>query len=301
MYKQENPGHWLNWLKKPEDSKLPVLEAKQKYLREQLMYEQQYNSFVEAQRAVQLNVVNGGTVFNGIVDTYLDQTPVFQSITGNTQTLKVNFKLPVDVTGTPTVTATNSQSGGGSAATFAYSYTSGTGTKSLTFEHVHPASPNNDAGAAANVLPQYKQLYNSITTQPTTATADTYVGETMTWAQGTGGTGGGDVLVSIVVGDLEIVDSVFTDAINLSSFSPGNTLTLAGSNLGGTGNLVITLTADDLEGDVISIGTQTLALNGGSISTINSNSFTNDTIRRQGVQPNLGVPESKNSKTVVAS
>ncbi len=301
MYKQENPGHWLNWLKKPENSKLPVLEAKQKYLREQLMYEQQYNSFVEAQRAVQLNVVNGGTVFNGIVDTYLDQTPVFQSITGNTQTLKVNFKLPVDVTGTPTVTATNSQSGGGSAATFAYSYASGTGTKSLTFEHVHPASTNNDAGAAANVLTEDKDLFNSITTQPSTATADTYVGETLTWAAGTGGTGGSTVTATIVVGDLQIVDSVIVTDNASGVFSPGNTLTLAGSNLGGTGNLVITLTADNLTGDVISIGTQTLALNGGSISTINSNTITNDTIRRQGVQPNLGVPEGKNSKTVVAS
>lgn len=301
MYKQENPGHWLNWLKKPENSKLPVLEAKQKYLKEQLLYEQQYNSFVEAQRAVQLNVVNGGTVFNKIVDTYLNQTPVFQSITGNTQTLKVNFKLPVDVTGTPTVTATNSQSGGGSVSTFAYSYASGTGTKSLTFEHIHPASPNNDAGAAANVLTEDKDLFSSITTQPTTATADTYVAETLTWAAGTGGTGGSNVTATIVVGDLEIVDSVIVTDNAGGVFSPGNTLTLAGSNLGGTGNLVITLTADNLTGDVISIGNQTLALNGGSISTINSNSFTNDTIRRQGVQPNLGVPESKNSKTVVAS
>ena len=301
MYKQENPGHWLNWLKKPENSRLSVLEAKQKYLKEQLIYEQQYNSFVEAQRAVQLNVVNGGTIFNGIVDTFLVQTPVFQSITGNTQSIKVNFKLPVTVSGTPTVTATNSQSGGGSAATFAYSYASGTGTKSLTFEHVHPSSPNNDAGVAANVLPQYKNLTNSITTQPTTATAGTYIAETLTWAAGTGGTGGGDIIATITVGDLEIVDAVFSDLISLNVYSPGNTLTLAGSNLGGTGNLVITLTADDLVGDVISIGSQTLALNGGSISTVNSDGFTNDTIRRQGIQPNLGIPDGKNTKTVVAS
>lgn len=301
MYKQENPGHWLNWLKKPENSKLPILEAKQKYLREQLMYEQQYNSFVEAQRAVQLNVTKGGTVFNGIVDTFLVQTPIFQSITGNTQSLKVNFKLPVTVSGTPTVTATNSQSGGGSAATFAYSYASGTGTKSLTFEHVHPASANNDAGAAANVLTQDKDLFSSITTQPTTATADTYVGETMVYAAGTGGTGGSNVTATIVVGDLEEVTSVIVTDNASGVFSPGNTLTLAGSNLGGSGNFVVTLTADNLTGDVISIGSQTLALNGGSISTINSNTFTNDTIRRQGVQPNLGVPDGKNAKTVVAS
>lgn len=301
MYKQENPGHWLNWLKKPENSKLPILEAKQKYLREQLMYEQQYNSFVEAQRAVQLNVTKGGTVFNGIVDTFLVQTPIFQSITGNTQSLKVNFKLPVTVSGTPTVTATNSQSGGGSAATFAYSYASGTGTKSLTFEHTHPASANNDAGAAANVLTQDKDLFSSITTQPTTATADTYVGETMVYAAGTGGTGGSNVTATIVVGDLEEVTSVIVTDNASGVFSPGNTLTLAGSNLGGSGNFVVTLTADNLTGDVISIGSQTLALNGGSISTINSNTFTNDTIRRQGVQPNLGVPDGKNAKTVVAS
>lgn len=301
MYKQENPGHWLNWLKKPENSKLPVLEAKQKYLREQLIYEQQYNSFVEAARAVQLNVTKGGTIFNGIVDTFLVQTPVFQSITGNTQSLKVNFKLPVTVSGTPTVTATNSQSGGGSAATFAYSYASGTGTKSLIFNHIHPASTNNDAGAAANVLTQDKDLFSSITTQPTTATADTYVGETMVYAAGTGGTGGSNVTATIIVGDLEEVTSVIVTNNASGVFSPGNTLTLAGSNLGGSGNFVVTLTADNLTGDVISIGSQTLALNGGSISTINSNTFTNDTIRRQGVQPSLGVPDGKNTKIVVAS
>tara|TARA_R110002153_G_scaffold226097_1_gene378729 strand:+ start:1070 stop:1975 length:906 start_codon:yes stop_codon:yes gene_type:complete len=301
MYKQENPGHWLNWLKKPENSRLSVLEAKQKYLKEQLIYEQQYNSFVEAQRAVQLNVVNGGTIFNGIVDTFLVLTPVFQSITGNTQSIKVNFKLPVTVSGTPTVTATNSQSGGGSAATFSYSYASGTGTKSLTFEHVHPASANNDAGAAANVLTQDKDLFSSITTQPTTATADTYVGETMVYAAGTGGTGGSNVTATIVVGDLEEVTSVIVTDNASGVFSPGNTLTLAGSNLGGSGNFVVTLTADNLTGDVISIGSQTLALNGGSISTVNSDGFTNDTIRRQGIQPNLGIPDGKNTKTVVAS
>lgn len=300
MYKHEDPGHWLNWLKKPENANLNIVEAKQKYLKEQLLFEQQFNSFVEAARAVQASVTEGGTILNGVVSTNFNPSPVFQSITGNTQTMDVYFKMPVDVTGTPTITVTNNQAGGGSAATFTYDYASGTGTDQLVFEHVHPASPNNDAGAAANVLPQFKQLYNSITTQPTTATAGTYVGETLTWAQGTGGTGGGDVLVTIVVGDLEIVDSVFTDAINLSSFSPGNTLTLAGSNLGGTGNLVITLTADDLEGDVISVGEQSIALNGGSISTKPGNTITTDTIRRQGSQPDL-VVIGDNTKTVVAS
>lgn len=300
MYKHEDPGHWLNWLKRPENANLPIVEAKQKYLKEQLLFEQQYNSFVEAARAVQASITEGGTILNGVVSTNFNPSPAFQSITGNTQTMDVYFKMPVDVTGTPTITVTNSQAGGGSAATFTYDYASGTGTDQLVFEHVHPASPNNDAGAAANVLTQDKDLFSSITTQPTTATADTYVAETLTWAAGTGGTGGSNVTATIVVGDLEIVDSVIVTDNAGGVFSPGNTLTLAGSNLGGTGNLVITLTADNLTGDVISVAGQSIALSGGSISTKPGNTITTDTIRRQGSQPDLFVVGG-NTKTVVAS
>lgn len=305
VYTQESPGQWNVWLKKPENKNLSILEAKRKFLKEQLLFEQQYASFVQAQQqflAQSANQTEGGVKFNDVTGTNFVADPVFQSLTLNTQSIDVHFGMPVDVTGAPRITVTNNQAGGGSAATFVYNhvgFASGA-TNILRFQHNHPAFVNNDGGAAANVLTQDKDLFSSITTQPSTATAETYVGETMVYAAGTGGTGGTNVTATIVVGDLEEVTSVIITNNGGGVFSPGNTLTLAGSNLGGSGNFIITLTTGDLTGDVISLGSQLIDLNGGTITTAAGNTQTTDTIRRQGAAPNLAIV-GNNTKTVVGS
>ena len=308
IIKSPDPGPWLNWMKRPENKNLPINEARIKYNREQVLFNEQQNAYIATQifqnqqAALQADMSpNAGFVKNQVTRVAFVMDTL-KSISANTGSIVVGFQHPVTITGTPQITVQNGQQGGGSAATFTYDYTSGTGTNAMLFQHNHPAAPNNDSGIAANVLTLDSEIVGSVTTQPTTATADTYVTETLTWAQGTGGTGGNNVTATIIVGDLEVVDSVIITDNASGVFSPGNTLTLAGSNLGGSGNLVITLRAQDLTGDIITIDGQIIALNGGTIKTggPNASTQTEDAIRRQGLIPETNFNNVPVTQTVTA-
>jgi len=291
---RQDPGKWLTWFKKPENNKLPIMEAKKKYLKEQLDFQNQQNFFT-AQKAQR------GVVIENVLETVAFGSPDLQSITSNVSFIDVGFTLPVVVTGNPTITVNNSQAGGGSAATFTYTYATGSTSDVLRFVHDHPTSANNNAGLAANVLREDGEILASATTLPTSPAEDLYVGETMTYAQGSGGTGGQNVTATIRVGSTAITSIIITDNGN-GRFSPGNTLTLAGSNLGGSGNLIITIRKEDLIGDVITIPAQSIALAGGTIKTFGTNPKVNDSIRRKGDIPGTAIPVSNQaSKTVVAS
>jgi hypothetical protein len=41
MYLSEGPGPWQAFLKRPDNTRLSIMEAKQKYLNEQLLFEEQ--------------------------------------------------------------------------------------------------------------------------------------------------------------------------------------------------------------------------------------------------------------------
>ena len=291
---RKDPGLWSAWLRKPENKKLPIMEAKKKYLKEQLDYQNQQNFFI-AQKA------SRGVVIENGVETVAFGEPDIQSISANAPYIDVGFKLPVVVTGNPTITVNNSQAGSGSAATFTYTYGTGSGSDVLRFAHTHPAYANNNGGLAAAILREDAEILASATTLPTSPDEDLYVGETMTYAQGSGGTGGSNVTATIRVGASGITSIIITDN-GIGRFSPGNTLTLAGSNLGGSGNLIVTIRKEDLVGDVITIPAQTINLAGGTIKTFGNNPKITDSIRRKGAVPTLTIPESNQaSKTVVAS
>jgi|MDTC01.2.fsa_nt_gb hypothetical protein len=309
IIRSEDPGPWLNWMKRPENKSLNINEARIKYNREQMLFNEQQNAYIATQNfqnqqaALQADMSpNAGFTKNQVTRVQFVLNSL-KAIPANTGSIVVGFQHPVTVTGTPQITVQNGQQGGGSAATFPYSYVSGTGTNAMLFQHNHASASNNDSGIAAHVLTLDNEIVGSVTTQPTTATADTYVAETLTWAQGTGGTGGNNVTATIVVGDLEIVDSIKITDNASGVFSPGNTLTLAGSNLGGGGNLIITLRDQDLTGDIITIGGQTIALNGGTIKTggPNANTQTQDAIRRQGLIPETNFNSVPVTQTVTAN
>jgi len=308
IIRSEDPGPWLNWMKRPENKSLNVNEARIKYNKEQMLFNEQQNAYIATQifqnqqAALQADMSpNAGFTKNQVTRVQFVLNSL-KAIPASTGSIVVGFQHPITVTGTPQITVQNGQQGGGSVASFPYNYVSGTGTNAMLFQHNHPAAPNNDSGIAAHVLTLDNEIVGSVTTQPTTATADTYVAETLTWAQGTGGTGGNDVTATIVVGDLEVVDSIKITDNASGVFSPGNTLTLAGSNLGGGGNLVITLRDQDLTGDIITIGGQTIALNGGTIKTggPNANTQTQDAIRRQGLIPETNFNSVPVTQTVAA-
>lgn len=307
-----DPGPWLNWMKRPENARLNLSEARSKYNKEQMLFNEQQNAYIatqvfaQQQAALQADMApNAGFVPNEINRVEFIQVPPLKALTANTGSIIVGFTHPTSVNisgGVPTLTVNNDQDGGGSVASFTYDYKKGSGTRSLVFEHIHGSFPNNNGGYAASDLETDEEYVSAITTQPTATTADTYVNETMVWAQGTGGTGGANITATIVVGDLQIVDSIIVTDNDGGVFSPGNTLTLAGSNLGGSGNLVVTIRTQDLQGDRISIPTQTIALNGGVITTggPSSGTQTQDAIRRQGLVPYTKLNAVPITTTVVA-
>ena len=47
IYTSENPGPWQKWITKPENAKLNIQEARSKYLKEQLLFEQQYQDLLQ--------------------------------------------------------------------------------------------------------------------------------------------------------------------------------------------------------------------------------------------------------------
>ena len=104
VYTANDPGNWAIWKTKEGNKDLPLQEATQKYRKEKLLFEQQYMDFVATQEAIQRQQAQtGGTSLNGVTSVTFDASPVFQTNTGNTQTLKVKFSKPVLVTGSPLV------------------------------------------------------------------------------------------------------------------------------------------------------------------------------------------------------
>ena len=307
-----DPGPWLNWMKRPENARLNLSEARSKYNKEQMLFNEQQNAYIatqvfaQQQAALQADMApNAGFVPNEINRVEFIQVPPLKALTANTGSIIVGFTHPTSVNisgGVPTLTVNNDQDGGGSVASFTYDYKKGSGTRSLVFEHIHGSFPNNNGGYAASDLETDEEYVSAITTQPTAATVIGTVNETMAWAQGTGGTGGTAVDVTIVVGDSQTVTSLIVTDNDGGVFSPGNTLTLAGSALGGSGNLVVTIRTQDLQGDRISIPTQTIALNGGVITTggPSSGTQTQDAIRRQGLVPYTKLNAVPITTTVVA-
>ena len=48
----DGPGPWHVWIKKEKNKKLPLAEAKRRYLEEQLLFTEQYNSFANCKSNV---------------------------------------------------------------------------------------------------------------------------------------------------------------------------------------------------------------------------------------------------------
>ena len=302
VYTQDFVGDWNVWVKKTENKNLPILEAKQKFLKEQLLFEQQYANFVQAQQAIQQQKAQtGGTSLNGVKSVAFDALPVFQTNTGNTQTLKVSFAKPVMVTGSPLVTVANNQFGGGTAATFNYTYSAGSSTNELTFQHIHPTAAVASQGFSANVVENGVDLVSAGGTvvQPGTPADGSYP-----FTANTNYTTSGDgvqiaMTVEVVGGNIIEVN---VTAIG-EEFIPNEIITFAAGSLGAssTGGSV-TVVASVLQADTVSFAAgSAVALNSGTIKTGDGsfNTQYNDINRRQGT-PALGFT-STSTKTGVAS
>jgi hypothetical protein len=261
MYGAQDPGNWQSFTNRPDVKNLPLMEQKSRFLREQ----NDYQNLMESVRA-QVNV--GGINNNPIVSVAFDGAQL-NSISGFTSQFLVTYTHPIVVTGTPTITIPNGQQGNGTASTIQYDYNAGSSTLiTAKFDYTQAANANGTGLVAANVLTLNNELAAGITGQPTTPVDGTYVTETLTWATGTGGVGGVDITATVVVAGGVVTSVIATAATGV--YQPGNTLTLAGTNLGGTGNLVVTLLDADFTGDTLLLSSQTSIL-GGSIVNASDN------------------------------
>ena len=171
-------------------------------------------------------------------------------VAGFTATATVTYKFPVFVSGAPYIVVNNSQAGGGTAASVNFDYSSGSGTTQLVFSYQQIPSANGTGLVASNTVVSGSSLFGAITTSPTTPVEGDYT-EFAAYAQGTGGTGGDTVTLAVSISALQTVTSCTVKSATSGVFTPGNTLTVAGSEFGGSGDLVITLRSEDLGNDVL--------------------------------------------------
>ena len=62
MFIVNHPGPWQFYVNRPDNKGLPIMEIRDKYLREQLIFEQQL-SFLQQQQMLMSNASGGGGVF----------------------------------------------------------------------------------------------------------------------------------------------------------------------------------------------------------------------------------------------
>jgi len=306
VYTQDSPGPWNVWIKRKENKILPILEAKRKFLKEQLLFEQQFANFVAQQQAIQSdsNTNAGNEVLNKIESVNFVSSPAFLSQTANSQSITAQFTYPVTVTGgIPTIRVNNSQAGGGSVSTFTYAYTGGSGTSLLEFKHNHIAFPANNGGAAANVLDIQLAAGPGVTSRgaiinsPTSPVNGTYVNAAYTTATTSGSTA--EFTVTVEAGDITTINATVAG----TDFIEGDVLTFGNDELGtGSTGGGFTIAANNLTGDVINIPAQSIALSGSTIATYSGewNTQVNDAIRRQGANPPLSTPGQELTRTVIA-
>lgn len=255
---------WQEFMREKENKNLSITEAKGKYQK----LEKQFNLLMEAENAaynaVALNSVRNGSQggpgeeLNPILGIEFLSLPT-GTIAGFVSSVNVSYKFPVTVIGTPVIYVNNGQQGKGSADVVTYTATAGGSTNVVTFSNTQGADANGGTLVAAKTLNVTEDIVSSITTAPTTPSNDTYT-DTMVWATGTGGVGGADINATIIVAGAAVTSIVVTGATG--TYQPGNTLTIAGSALGGTGNLIVTLVSADLTGDTL-----TFQAEGNGIST----------------------------------
>ena len=258
MYGAQDPGNWQSFTNRADVKGLPLNEQKDQFLKEQVNFQ----NMMEAIRA-QAHV--GGIRNNPIVNVAFNGTDL-DVISGFTSGLLVNYTFPVTVTGIPTIKVPNGLQGNGNESTITYGYSSSPSPTSLLFTYTQAANANGQGDIGANELAVNTELFGAITTSPSTPVQDTYTSVVGTYNSGAGGTGGQDIDATIEVSALQTVTSIIVTGNSSGVFQPGNTLTFAGSDLGGTGSLIVTLRAADITGDTLAFtATTDVNIEGGSI------------------------------------
>ena len=267
VYTHDGPGDWRQFILREHISSLPVDEQRRAFLKEQYEFEsfQAQQAFLQSNSLNSLNNQNhqGGNLKNKVLSATYGGT--FTSISSNTTYIDVLFEESVSIqgAGVPFIEIVNGQQGGGSVATFNYNYASGANSKTLRFTHAHPSSPNNDGGVAANVIAVGTDLAGSATGTISGGTDANYNGVPFTGVAGVS-----NIVADCILDGGGVLSSIsFVSQATAYAFKPGDVLTIDAAALGsgGTGTITVTIAANDLTGDILTLVGTTINENGSEI------------------------------------
>jgi hypothetical protein len=275
MFFVNDPGPWQSFILRGDNVGRSINEVTQKYLNEQLQFE----NFISMEQQLQLQQYQNKGILASEVNNYITSVNFggdeLETISGFSDAqIIVTFNESVEVTGTPYIDASNQQQGEGAEPTTRYEYSSGDGTNTLTFVYTQSSAVTNtqsDVGAYA-IAVNYTGVPTTFTNTLAGCTNGSY-NVTGTWAAGTvsGDTSGGNVSnIQVTVASNAITNINFATASIAPGkrFTPGNTLTIQGSVLGaeGSGTYVFTVQTSMLLGDVNGLTGTSITLNGGTIT-----------------------------------
>lgn len=296
MFFVNDPGPWPSFVLRGDNVGRPINEVTQKYLNEQL----QFDNFISMQQQLQAQQFQNKGFLETEINNYITSINFggdeLTTISGfNDAQIIINFNSSVEVTGTPYIDVLNQQQGLGADSTIRYTYSSGGGTNELIFIYIQPANETNiqsEIGAYAIDTSYSGQPSADYTLNGCTDGIYTVTG---TWASGSisGDVSGGNVSnIQATVVSNAITNLNFTNATTATGkrFTPGNTLTIQGSDLGaeGSGNWRGTIDSTMLLGDINDLTGTSITLDGGTI------------INTEGGTPNLTYI-STDTKTAVAT
>jgi hypothetical protein len=280
MFFVNDPGPWQSFVLRGDNVGRPINEITQKYINEQLQFE----NFISMEQQIQLQqyqnkgpLIESTPEINNTVLSVAFGGDNLETISGfNNAEVNVTFEYDVEVTGTPFIEVTNAQDGEGAASSVNYNFLSGDGTNTLIFVYQQSSAQTN---VTSNVGAY--RLAGSPSVTPSSpvntlsgCTNGTYT-VTATWAAGTvtGDTQGGNVSgiqVTVVSNNITVINTTGRTIVGLKRFTPGNTLTIQGSALGaeGAGTYIFTINQSMLGGDVNDLNGTSIDLNGGSIDNV---------------------------------
>jgi len=274
MYGAQDPGNWQSFKTRQDIQRLPLMEQKSKFIQEQLNFDNAMAAF-----SAQAHV--GGIQYNPVLSVAFDGSAL-STITGFTSTLEVTYSHDVTVTGIPSIIVPNGLQGGGSTSGITYTFDSTASSKVLIFTYVQAANLNGLLGiGAGRLIANTSDLANvaqaSVANTLDAATANAALtGVAGVAAAGTGGNTSFEPVVLTLninaAGAVSVATITSIASATTAYFVPGNTITIAASEIAGatTGTIIYTLIAGALTGDTLNLagGDRYIALNGGSINSV---------------------------------
>ena len=272
----ENPGNWQTVVLRQDVKELPVDQQRKKYLTEPLQYEDfiSQHRYLQEMSRIQLNnqLRNaGGFSTNPIISAEFNQLQApLETLSGDTTQIQILFKEPITVDssgGVPYIDVANDQLGGGTASTVRYTYYESSGNKNMRFEHTHPA---NAGGIAAATIAVGADLVASSTSTLSGASGGPQTDVPFAYQVGTGVSDEGQNITADVIvagGGTALSSITFKTSESAALYYPGNLLVVDAADIGagGTGTVTVTLTANDLQGDTLSLVGTNIVMNGATV------------------------------------